>query len=157
MNDIDQFITPELRAAVDRFGFDKVAAKMYGVEEINEKTASEIVGVKLMTRLAEWRQVATGLEALQELQKTSEMSPVVPALLGVGIPLAMAAVNLLGKPLGHAMGRAQAERGEPHTYGASQTVGSLLPGGAGYQEGRFMAHATADKSKDKKKDKKDEE
>ncbi len=69
MNDLDKFISPELRDAVQRFGFDKVAAKMFGVPEIDEKTASEIVGVKLMTRLAEWRQVETGLNALAVLGK----------------------------------------------------------------------------------------
>jgi hypothetical protein len=150
MQDFDKFISPELRAAVQQFGFHKVAAKMFGVAEISEKTASEIVGTKLMTRLAEWRQVETGLKALQGLEKTSVDGAAVPMLLAAAIPLAMGAVNLLSKPVGHAMGRAQADRGEDHTYGAAQTIGSLLPGGAGYQEGRFMAHATADK---KKKDK----
>ena len=71
MNDLEKHISPELRAAVQRFGFDKVAAKLFGVEEINEKTASTIVGTKLMTRLAEWRQVETGLNALSSLEKTA--------------------------------------------------------------------------------------
>lgn len=71
MEDFDKFITPELRNAIQRFGFDKIAAKMYGVAEINEKTASEIIGSKLMTRLAEWRQVEKGLDALASLEKTS--------------------------------------------------------------------------------------
>jgi hypothetical protein len=148
MDDIEKFVSPELRTAVQRFGFDKVAAKMYGVEEINEKTASEIIGTKLMTRLAEWRTVSTGLRALRSLEKTSAVNPqLATALLTAALPVAFGAVNLLAKPVGHAMGRAQAERGEPHSYGAAQTIGSLLPGGGGYQEGRFMAHATADKKK----------
>jgi hypothetical protein len=67
MDNIDQHISPELHEAIQRFGFDKVAARMFGVEEINEKTASTIVGTNLMTRLAEWRQVATGLAALKDL------------------------------------------------------------------------------------------
>ena len=67
MNDLDKHISPELRAAVQRFGFDKVAAKMFGVEEINEKTASTIIGTNLMTRLAEWTQVSVGLKALKDL------------------------------------------------------------------------------------------
>lgn len=67
MENLDQFITPELRDAVQRVGFAKLAAKMYGVEEINEKTASSIIGTKLMTRLAEWKQVSTGLAALKDL------------------------------------------------------------------------------------------
>jgi hypothetical protein len=70
MKDLEQNISPELREAVQRFGFDKVAAKMYGVAEINEKTASEIIGTKLMTRLAEWKEVSTGLNALRSLEKT---------------------------------------------------------------------------------------
>jgi hypothetical protein len=67
MEKLEQFITPELRDAVQRFGFDKLAAKMFGVDEINEKTASTIVGTKLMTRLAEWKLVGTGLAALKDL------------------------------------------------------------------------------------------
>jgi hypothetical protein len=67
MEKIDQFITPELREAVQRFGFDKLAAKMYEVDEVNEKTASTVIGTRLMTRLAEWRQVTTGLSALKDL------------------------------------------------------------------------------------------
>ena len=68
MNDIDQLISPELRTAVQRFGFNKVAAKMFGVEEINGKTASEIIGTKMMTRLAEWKTIGTGLAALKDLE-----------------------------------------------------------------------------------------
>jgi hypothetical protein len=67
MEKIDQMITPEIRAAVQRFGFNKVAAKMYGVDEINEKTAATIVGTNLMNRLSEWKQVTTGLAALKDL------------------------------------------------------------------------------------------
>lgn len=67
MENLDLGVTPELREAVRRFGLNKVAAKMYGVDEINEKTATTIVGTKLMTRLAEWRQVNVGLAALKEL------------------------------------------------------------------------------------------
>ena len=71
MENIDPFISPELHEAVRRFGFNKVAAQMYGVDEISEKTAAEIVGTKLMTRLAEWRQVASGLDALGQLEKAA--------------------------------------------------------------------------------------
>ena len=67
MDNIDQFITPELRAAVQRFGFDKVAAAMYGVPVLNEKTASEIIGAKLMSRLSEWEQVKVGMKALKAI------------------------------------------------------------------------------------------
>lgn len=67
MDNLEQYISPELREAVQRFGFHKVAATVFGVDEINEKTASTIVGTKLMTRLAEWRQVSAGLAALKDL------------------------------------------------------------------------------------------
>lgn len=67
MENIDQLISPELRAAVQRFGFDKVAAAMYGVSVVNEKTASEIIGAKLMSRLSEWEQVKVGMKALKAI------------------------------------------------------------------------------------------
>jgi hypothetical protein len=67
MHDINDFASPELREAVRRFGFDKVAAAVYGVDEITDKTATTIIGTNLMTRLAEWRTVSTGLNALKNL------------------------------------------------------------------------------------------
>lgn len=67
MDTINEAISPQLREAVRRFGFNKVAAKMYGVTDITDKTAAEIIGSKLMTRLAEWKQVSTGLAALKKL------------------------------------------------------------------------------------------
>lgn len=68
-NTVMQYASPELLGAVRQHGFDKVAAAMYNVAEINEKTASTIIGTKLMTRLAEQRQIATGLSALGALEK----------------------------------------------------------------------------------------
>lgn len=149
MDQIEQAISPELREAVRRFGFHKVAAKMYGVSELDDVAAARIIGTKLAARLAEWRSVSNGLTALRELEKNSADPHVTTALLAAGIPLAAAGINLLAKPLGYAMGRAQVAEGEPHSYGVSQTIGSLLPGGGGYQEGRFMAHATRQGKKDK--------
>ncbi len=67
MKDLDNAIPQQLRDAIAKFGFAKVAAQMYGVSEINEKTASVIVGTNLMTRLAEARQIETGLSALEQL------------------------------------------------------------------------------------------
>lgn len=69
MDDLDKFVSPQLLNLLQNGAFHKVAAKMYGVDEINEKTASQIIGTKLMTRLAEWKQINTGLAALQELEK----------------------------------------------------------------------------------------
>lgn len=68
MKDLDKHISTELREAITRFGFDKVAAKMYGVETINEKTASTIIGTKMMTRLSEWKNINAGLAALKDLE-----------------------------------------------------------------------------------------
>ena len=67
MKDLDNAIPQQLRDAIAKFGFAKVAAQMCGVSEINEKTASVIVGTNLMTRLAEARQIETGLSALEQL------------------------------------------------------------------------------------------
>lgn len=67
MDHLEQFIAPETKEAIRRFGLHKVAAKMYGVEEINEEVASSLIGNRFMTRLAEWRQVQAGLTALKEL------------------------------------------------------------------------------------------
>jgi hypothetical protein len=72
MQDLTEFIAPEFHEAVRRFGFNKIAAKMYGVEEIDAKTASEIIGAKMMTRLAEWRQIQKGLSALTSLTETDK-------------------------------------------------------------------------------------
>jgi hypothetical protein len=67
MDQIENAISPELREAVRRFGFHKVAAKMYGVAELDDVAAARIIGTKLASRLAEWRNVAKGLEALKAL------------------------------------------------------------------------------------------
>lgn len=69
MSDIDQHVTPTLREAIRRFGFHKVAAKVYGVTEITEKTATQIIGERLLARQAEWRNISSGLRALQDLSR----------------------------------------------------------------------------------------
>jgi hypothetical protein len=54
----------------------------------------------------------------------------------------------LGAGVGHHYGGEQKKRGEKYHFGVGQALGALLlPGGAGYQVGRYMAH------KDKKTDK----
>ena len=67
MDDIMQFMPAELKQAIQTHGFHKLAAKMYGVDEINVKTASEIIGRKLLERKAEWNTINTGLAALKDL------------------------------------------------------------------------------------------
>jgi hypothetical protein len=51
------------------------------------------------------------------------------------------AVQGLGGLVGHSYGTAQKERGEKYRFGVPQAAGALLlPGGLGYQVGRYMAH-----------------
>lgn len=133
MNDLDNSIPQQLRDAIAKFGFAKVAAQMYGVPEINEKTASVIVGTNLMTRLAEARQIETGLAALAELEKT--------ALLGLD--------DAVGAAVGYHYGKKQKDRDEDHSFGAKQVASLVLPGGIGYQAGRGAAHTMDHKKKGK--------
>lgn len=69
MDDLSKLIPPELQRAVAVHGFHKLAAKMYGVDEINEKTAAEIIGTKLAARRAEWRGIFSGLQALNDVSR----------------------------------------------------------------------------------------
>lgn len=69
MDDILQQIPAELKQALQTHGFHKIAAKMYGVEEINLKTASEILGRKLLARRSEWNTINSGLAALKDLSR----------------------------------------------------------------------------------------
>jgi hypothetical protein len=49
--------------------------------------------------------------------------------------------QLLGGAVGHHYGTEQKKRGEKYEFGVPQAAGALfLPGGAGYQIGRYMAH-----------------
>lgn len=70
MDGLKDYIAPEVYEAINRFGFDKVAAALYGVTAIDEKTAAEIIGKRLMERTAEHRLIQTGLSALKELERT---------------------------------------------------------------------------------------
>jgi hypothetical protein len=58
-------VPDEVCAAIARFGFDKLAAKVYRVEEVNEKTASSIIGQKLAARVRDRRAIAAGLRDYQ--------------------------------------------------------------------------------------------
>lgn len=49
--------------------------------------------------------------------------------------------DLIGGVIGHHQGKKQSERGEGHTFGGKQIASALLiPGGAGYQLGRYIGH-----------------
>ena len=67
------------------------------------------------------------------------------AAAGGGQAAASLASNLaiqgLGGLVGSHYGKAQKERGEKYRFGVPQAAGALLlPGGLGYQVGRYMAH-----------------
>jgi hypothetical protein len=68
--------------------------------------------------------------------------------------LAHLAVQGAGGAVGYHAGKAQAGRGEKHTFGGKQIAGALfLPGGLGYQAGRAAGHsihAKGDSTKEKK-------
>lgn len=57
--------------------------------------------------------------------------------------------DVIGGLIGHAKGKQQAERGEEHNFGGKQVASLLLPGGAGYQLGRYIGHNNSKKDKEK--------
>lgn len=67
MDDIFDMIPPEVAMAIAAHGFDKVAAQVYGVEELNERTAAEIIGQDMFRRMYDWRNINAGLAALSDL------------------------------------------------------------------------------------------
>lgn len=61
-------------------------------------------------------------------------------------------VNLVGGAVGYEKGKEQRERGEKHNFGGKQLASVLfIPGGAGYQVGRYFGHRQAQKAEKNKK------
>lgn len=58
----------EIVEAVQRHGFHKLAAAVYGLPEINEQTVAQFIGTKLATQQQEWRDITSGLDALKNLR-----------------------------------------------------------------------------------------
>mgnify|MGYP001170004174 CR=1 FL=1 len=58
----------EIVQCVQTHGFHKLAAAMYDLPEINEHTVAEFIGTKLATQQQEWRDITSGLAALQKLR-----------------------------------------------------------------------------------------
>lgn len=58
----------EIVQCVQTHGFHKLAAAMYGLPEINERTVAEFIGTKLATQQQEWRDITSGLVALKNLR-----------------------------------------------------------------------------------------
>jgi hypothetical protein len=65
--DVESLVTPEIKTALENHGLNALVAKVYGVESIDEKTASEIIGHGLTLRRAEYRDIFRGLQALKDL------------------------------------------------------------------------------------------
>lgn len=66
--DLDALVTPQIKQAIETHGLHALVARVYGVPEINEKTAVEIIGRGLMQRRVEYRDIFRGLQALKELE-----------------------------------------------------------------------------------------
>lgn len=65
-------LLPQMPAAivecVQKHGFHKLAAAVYELPEINEKTVGAFLGTKLATQKLEWSEIVSGLKALQGLR-----------------------------------------------------------------------------------------
>lgn len=60
-------VPAELEKAASVQGLHKLAAARYGFE-ITEENVAKFIGTKLASRLAEWRTVRTGVNALRNLK-----------------------------------------------------------------------------------------
>lgn len=58
----------EIVQAVQNHGFHKLAAAVFGLPEINERTVAEFIGTKLATQQQDWRAITSGLDALKKLR-----------------------------------------------------------------------------------------
>lgn len=58
----------EIVQAVQQHGFHKLAAAVYDLPEINERTVAQFIGTKLATQQQEWRDITSGLDALKNLR-----------------------------------------------------------------------------------------
>jgi hypothetical protein len=57
-----------IKEAVAKHGFDKLAAAMFELPEINEKTVATFIGTKLAAQQQDWAQIVAGLTALRDLR-----------------------------------------------------------------------------------------
>jgi hypothetical protein len=64
--------------------------------------------------------------------------------------------DLVGGAIGYHYGKKQRKRGEEHTFGVPQVASAFVPGGLGYQFGRYLGHNDRDTVKGSDKEKKSE-
>lgn len=67
VDDIMKAIPVKVAQAIQTHGFAKLAAQMYGVEEITFEKAAEIIGQRFSARRQEWREVIAGLKAFEDI------------------------------------------------------------------------------------------
>lgn len=109
-----------------------IAAGGYALGRMDKK--SSIFGKPLAVRMAEKSMGTTKL--LPGKEKKSYIDPISQGVGGY---------------LGYRYGKMQKARGEKHTFGAKQVGSLLIPGGAGYQVGRALAHSADPQPKSKVK------
>lgn len=58
----------EIVTCVQTHGFDKLAAAVYGLPEINERSVAEFIGTKMAMQRQEWSEIVSGLKSLRDLR-----------------------------------------------------------------------------------------
>lgn len=90
--DIMRFVSPRTVNTLRLAGMHKVAGAMLGLDELNIKEAAREIGRRAFLRRADAKKIASGIEALAELngEKIASVLPALlsrqagPALLGAG-------------------------------------------------------------------------
>ena len=67
IDDVMQHIPAEIGQAIPRFGFHKLAARVYGQDDLDAPATARIIGEKFAARLSERRLVLNGLCAFAAL------------------------------------------------------------------------------------------
>lgn len=58
----------EIVECVQKHGFHKLAAAVFGLPEIDERAVALDIGTKMATQKLEWSEIVSGLKALQSLR-----------------------------------------------------------------------------------------
>jgi hypothetical protein len=145
----------ELETILRNEGMGKEASALVNVEKAAKKTWSkgQKAAVGSATDLGLGGTAALAVKAHKDSKKEKKASAELDLVARVeeadkmGRDLARQhmeksafADHLVGGVIGHKYGTEQKARGEKYSFGGPQAASLLLPGGAGYQVGRFMAH-----------------
>lgn len=57
----------EIIECVQKHGFDKLAAAVFGLPEINAQSVGQFFGTKLATQQREWKEIVSGLKLLETI------------------------------------------------------------------------------------------